>query len=324
MTFTVAITGAGGFLGQHLVRHAEASGARVIGIVREEGAADPARGPSTTMLAIDRVLGEPDTLRGVDVLIHAAAIRHRHGTAARSYRASNVELVEHVLRAAGGRVGRFVHVSSVGVYGFPSELPITEATPFAPRTLYSQTKIAAEKLVRPLARSLSLPFTIVRPTIIYGAGDRGGMVDKLAAMLRAGRYRIVGSGENTLHHTHVDDVVDGIFALAASDRAKDDDFIIAGPETTTLNRLSELVAKAIGVRVPRLHVPLVVARAVATAIDLAAYRGISLSGEPPVNHEKLDVMTVPISFDPAKARGAGFLPRIAYVEGIERTLRGAA
>lgn len=313
----VAVTGAAGFLGGHLVRAARERGADSLAIVREpKGAGE---------VSMASVLADPGALRGTDVLVHAAAIRHRHGADARAYRASNVDLVRELVRAAAGRVGRFVLVSSVGVYGFPPErdLPITEATPFAPRTLYSQTKIEAEKLVASLAPSLGLPFTIVRPTIIYGPGDTNGMLDKLAAMLRARRYLLVGRGDNTLHHTYVDDVVDGIFTLAASDSARDDHFIVAGPETITLRRLSELVARAVGTRVPAVHVPIGVARAVAAAVDVAAYRGLAFTQqEPPINNEKLDVMTVPIAFDPAKAARAGFRPSVGYEEGIRRTLGG--
>lgn len=309
----VAVTGAAGFLGGHLVRAAAEGGASVVPIVRE------ARDAASRSMA--EVLGNPSLLGGTDVLVHAAAIRHRHGAAADAYRASNVDLVESLVRAAAGRVGRFVFVSSVGVYGFPGELPISEATPFEPRTLYGQTKIEGEKLVRRLATSLGLPFTIVRPTIIYGPGDTNGMLDKLAAMIRSGRYVIVGKGDNSLHHTHVDDMVRGIFELAASERAKNDDFIVCGPETTTLRRMSEQVAKVVGGRIPPVRIPIGFARTVASVIDVIAYRGLAFTqAEPPINNEKLDVMTVPIAFDGSKARAAGFVPRIGYEEGIARTL----
>lgn len=273
---------------------------------------------------MQELLADPTQLDGTDLLVHSAAVRHRHGTSAADYRASNVELVEALVRAAAGRVGRFVFVSSVGVYGWPRELPISEMTLKTPNTLYSATKIAAEKLVARLGRELGLAYTIVRPTIFYGRGDTNGMLEKLAAMIRARRYLIVGSGENVLHHTHVDDVVDGIFSLASNERARNDDFIVAGPETITLSRLSELVAKALGRTVPPVHVPLRLARAVATAIDIASWRGFAFQDrEPPINNEKLDVMTLDVAFDPSKARSAGFEPRIGYVEGVRRTL-GAA
>jgi nucleoside-diphosphate-sugar epimerase len=295
-------------------------GASVLAVTRDTRDLADAHGLADRA-SMSEVLADPRLLDGADVLVHAAAIRHRHGADPRAYRASNVDLVDALVRAAAGRVGRFVLVSSVGVYGFPRELPITESSPFAPRTLYSETKVEAEALVARLAASLGLRYTIVRPTIVYGRGDTNGMLDKLAAMLRAGRYRLVGSGDNTLHHTHVDDVVRGVMSLAESPTAVNDHFIIAGPETITLRRLGELIARAVGVEVPRVRIPLRIARLAASCIDLATARGLAFTKkEPPVNNEKLDVMTVPIAFDPSKARAAGFEPRIGYEEGIARTL----
>lgn len=308
----VAVTGAGGFLGGHLVRRLREEGVEIIPLVR---AGDT---------SVDRALERPELLGKLDVLIHAAAVRHRHGATAKAYRASNVELPERILRAAAGRVRRFVLISSVGVYGFPEKLPIRETHPFAPATLYSATKVEAEKLVRELGAELGVEVVIVRPTIVYGKGDKNGMLDKMARMIRAGSYRIVGSGENVLHHTHVDDVVDGVLLAARSPAARGEDFILSGPETTTLAGLSDLVARAVGKKVPRLRVPLGFARAAATVVDVLAYRGLAfVEREPPINHEKLDVMTRSIAFDCGKAKERlGFAPKVSYAEGIRRTLDG--
>jgi nucleoside-diphosphate-sugar epimerase len=314
----IAVTGAAGFLGHHLIDAAQRRGLEALSIVRSAV-------PTADTVAMSDLLATPSRLDGTDVLVHAAAVRHRHGASADSYRASNIDLVEALLRAAAGRVGRFVFVSSVGVYGWPRRLPVTEANPFAPVTLYSWTKVEAEKRVARLAKELGVSYTIVRPTIIYGTGDTNGMLDKLTRMIAARRYLIVGSGANTLHHTHVDDVVAGIFALAESDAARDEHFIVAGPETITLAKLSELVATACGRSIPRLHVPLPFARAAATAIDVAAWHHVGWTEkEPPINNEKLDVMTLDIAFDPAKAAAAGFVPRVRYEEGIRRTFGAAA
>jgi nucleoside-diphosphate-sugar epimerase len=216
-------------------------------------------------------------------------------------------------------------VSSVGVYGFPSALPIAETHPFAPRTLYSVTKIEAEQMIARVAPELGIEYAIVRPTIIYGAGDTNGMLDKTAAMIRAGTYRIVGDGTNSLHHTHVDDVVDGVYLAATHPAAAGVHFILAGPETITLREFSDCVARAVGRPVAKMRVPLAFARAVATAMDVAEYRGWAFrEKEPPINHAKLDVMTVSIAFDSSKARRMiGYAPRIGYEEGIARTLGSA-
>src|SRR4051794_16482926 len=107
----VVVTGAAGFLGSHVAKRAVEQGADVIGVTRE------ARGREGISMA--SLLADPGVLDGTDVLVHAAAIRHRHGADPASYRASNVDLVGALLAASKGRVKRFVHVSSVGVYGFP-------------------------------------------------------------------------------------------------------------------------------------------------------------------------------------------------------------
>jgi nucleoside-diphosphate-sugar epimerase len=313
---SVAVTGAAGFLGSHLVAGLRARSIRVLPIVREIDARSPEGSRSLTS-----VLRDPRALDGLDALIHSAAIRHRHGAKPQEYYASNVDMVRGLLDACASRVRRFVFVSSVGVYGFPSVLPITEAFPFAPRTLYSQTKVEAERLVRELATAQALDFTIVRPTIFYGPND-DGMLPKLAKMIRAGRYLIVGDGRNTLHHAHVDDIVEGIRLAALLPAAAGEDMILAGPETITLEALSRLVASVVGAEVPRVHVPAWLARAVATGVEVARYRDFAFAQhELPVQHDKLDVMTLPIAFDISKAtRLLGFAPRVAYAEGIARTL----
>lgn len=313
----VAITGAAGFLGAHTVDGFRGRGVVVLPLVRAASPADPAGAR-----VVAEVLERPDMLAGIDVVIHAAAVRHRYGVGTSDYRASNVELALQMMRAAAAAsVRRFVLVSSVGVYGFPAALPIDESFPYAPRTLYSATKVEAETRARSLAAELGLSLVIARPTIVYGPGDRNGMMDKMAAMIRAGTYRVVGSGRNVLHHTHIDDIVLGLWLAATRPEAASDDFIFAGPETTTLGELSALVARAVGRRLGAIHVPLRFARAVARVVDAAAKHNVAFTTrEPPINDEKLDVMTLPVAFDVAKARRLlGYAPRVGYEEGVRRT-----
>ncbi len=315
------ITGAGGFLGRHLVSAGRDRGHWVLPVVRK---LDPLAPPDSGTM--DEVLRGALPEGHFDAVVHAAAVRHRHGVDAAAYRDSNVALVGRLLGAMRGRASRFVLVSSVGVYGFPSALPVSERNVFAPTTLYSQTKVDAERLVRKLAEDYEMEFTIVRPTIIYGPGDDWGMLNKMVAMMRAGTYRIVGDGSNKLHHTFVGDVVDAILLSCHHPAARNEDFIIAGPEPTTLRELSLLVATTIGSRLPDLHIPMSVARVAATLIDVAAYRGLAwTTTEPPVNHEKLDVMTRSIWFDTSKASTRmGFVARTPYREGIWQTLAAAS
>jgi nucleoside-diphosphate-sugar epimerase len=316
----LAVTGAGGFVGGHLVRALRARGDEVLPLVRNVASSSP-----SGSRPLRDVLDAPTALDGLDAIVHAAAVRHRHGVGEAAYRASNVDLVERLVRVAAGRVRRFVYVSSVGVYGFPAMIPIDESFPYAPVTTYSRSKVEAEGLVRRVATEVGVEHVIVRPTIVYGAGDTNGMLDKLARMIRAGTYLVVGDGANTLHHTHIDDLVRGLLLAAEAPSAKDEDFVLAGPETITLQRLSELVAKAVGRPLRRPHIPLSVARTIATVFDLAALCGVAfVRREPPISSEKLDVMCRSIAFSAAKARRTlGFAPLVSYEEGIRRTLVGS-
>jgi nucleoside-diphosphate-sugar epimerase len=316
-----AILGAAGFLGSHLVRGFEARGARVQPLVRALEDRSPARARAS-----DEALAQPEAvLRGTEVLVHVAAARLRHRAEAGEARAANLDLLERAMRAAAAAgVRRFVLVSSVGVYGFSPRLPITEEHPYAPRTPQAATKVEVEVRARRAARELGLELCIVRPARAYGPGDHG-LLETMAALIRAGTYRVVGPGDNVLHHVHVDDVVEGVWLAATRREAAGDHFILAGPETTTLAALSERVARVVGRSLPRRHVPSGLARALATVADVAANRGLAFtSREPPINHAMLDEMTLPLCFDITKARRRfGFSPRVGYDEGVMRTLRGS-
>lgn len=315
----MAVSGAAGFLGSHLVRGFDARGARVLPLVR----AVDGRSPASARPLAD-VLLDAGALSRIDVFVHAATPRHRPDADAMVHRATNVELVEHAVRAcAKAGVSRFVFVSAVGVYGYPPALPVTETYPYAPRTPYAAGKVEAELRAKRVSRDLPIELVVARPSIVYGPGGEGGFLDRMAALIRRATYRVVGSGDNPLHHAYVDDVVEGLWLASTHAAAAGEDFIVAGPETTTLGALSALVAKAVGHELPRRHVPVAVARAVATAFDAASQSGVAFTRrEAPLTHEKLDALTLPIAYDLAKARRLlGFAPSVGYEEGVMRTLR---
>jgi nucleoside-diphosphate-sugar epimerase len=317
---SAAIVGAGRFLGAHLVRGFEARGARVVPVLRGRGAWSPAG-----VRTLDEAEAEPALLEGCEALVHVAAPSARPGSDGADFRATSLDMVERAARLArAAHVRRLVLVSGVSVYGFPARLPVTEVHPYAPRTAAAAVLVEGEVRARRAARELGLDLVIVRPAIVYGPGDSPGLLEEMAARMRAGTYRVVGAGQNVLHHIHVDDAVEGIWLAAARAEAAGDHFILAGPETTTLLALSELVATSIGRSLPGRHVPSGLARALATVVDVAANRGLAFtSREPPVSHAKLDDTTLPICFDITRAkRRLGFLPRVGYAEGVARTLRG--
>jgi len=311
----VAIIGAAGFVGSHLVRGFEARGARVLPLVRAVDDRSPA-GARTLAEAVERpaIVGEGA------VAIYAAA-----GRGDPQPRSAELDRVERAMRmSVSARVDRFVLVSSTAVYGFPQRLPVTEEHPYAPRTATAAVKVEVEMRARRVARESGLRLVIVRPTVVYGPGTRGGLLDRMASAIQIGV--VVGPGDNLVHLTHVDDVVEGTWLAATRPEAQGEHFILAGPSTTTLASLCDLVARTMDRPAPSVRVPSSVARAVATVVDVAAHRGVTFGRRrsvPPIRHEQLDEMTLSIAFDTTKARRRlGFAPRVDYEEGVARTLLG--
>jgi len=147
----VLVTGATGFLGQHLVEALQRCPSTVIALMRNpdgwQGELSGVRGDLT----------QPESLKGlcsgVSTVFHLAGVahvdpEHTPGTGER-HRRVTVEgtraLLEEAVRAG---VGRFVFVSSVKVMGEGGHRRLDEASPEAPETAYGKAKLAAERLVR--------------------------------------------------------------------------------------------------------------------------------------------------------------------------------
>ena len=254
--------------------------------------------------------------RNVEVVYHIAAIYRKAGVSAGDYRAVNAEAPAQVV-AAAARAGarRVVHCSTVGVHGDIDHPPANEDAPLKPGDIYQQTKLEGERLAREAGARHSIEVTVVRPTGIYGPGDR-----RLLKLFRAATRRlpILGTGEIYYHLTYIDDLVEGFRLCGECPSAANRTYILAGGEVTTLNELIAMIADAAGVPPPRIHLPVWpfwAAGAVCEAV--CAPFGI----EPPIYRRRVDFYTKSRAFDITRARREiGFEPRVGLREGIRRTL----
>jgi nucleoside-diphosphate-sugar epimerase len=308
----VVVTGATGFIGGHVASELVRRGVPVVALHRRPF--EPAEIPGVTWRTFDEWerRGEPSA-----ALVHVAAVRHRHGVPPEEYGRQNVALTARLLAAAKGRVGRFVDVSSIAVFGWPRELPIDESRPFAPVGPYGRSKVETERMVR----ASGLPYAIVRPSITYGPRDTNGMIDKLFRLVKAGRYRLVGSGSSRVQLVYAEDLAHAIAETALRPGLDGDEFICTYRDPITIRVLSSLVAEIAGHPLPALGVPLGVARAAGFAFETLEKLGFRFpGGEPPVTREKLQTVTVDRAYRIDRMRGLlAWEPPTSYQEGLRRT-----
>jgi nucleoside-diphosphate-sugar epimerase len=205
-------------LGSHVAEQLVARGEHVRALVRPTS--DTAFLRSLGVELVEADLDQPATLpravAGVDVVYHCAARVGDWGPRS-LFRRAIVEATAHLVdacRRAG--VGRLLHVSSINVYGHPRLARgqwLSEEDPIGRKLWwgdhYCRAKIAAEECVR----DSGLPWTVVRPSWIYGPRDRNSLPRVLAA-IRAGRAALLGRGDNLLNIVYAGDVADGALQAA--------------------------------------------------------------------------------------------------------------
>jgi len=175
---SVLVTGATGFIGQHLVEVLRLRpDYRVVAATRRH-----VELPVETYQVGD-LNSQTDwyqVLQGIDVVIHLAARAHvlderGKDPAAEFLRVNTEGTINLVKQAIAAGVQHFVFISSVGAVASFSDVPLTEEDACLPDTPYGRSKLATEIALKNLASDSAIAWTILRPTLVYGAGNPGNM-----------------------------------------------------------------------------------------------------------------------------------------------------
>jgi nucleoside-diphosphate-sugar epimerase len=314
----VALTGASGYTGGHLLKRLVARGDSVAALVRE-GSVTPelkASGAGIVKGALGDAAAARRLVDGCDAVLHVAAVYRTAGHPDSYYREINVEGTRILLEAAvAAGVRRFVHTSTVGVHGDVKNPPADENAPIAPSDVYQETKAEADALAREFGRTQKLEVTIVRPGAIYGPGETRLL--KLFRSIARGRYAVVGSGKPHYHLVYIDDLVDGYLLALDRPEAAGETFIIAGGRALSQNFLAREIAQATGGSVWPFHIP---AWPIQRLGDLVEAICVPLRLEPPIHRRRVDFWVKNRSFSIEKARRVlGYAPKVDVSEGIKRT-----
>jgi nucleoside-diphosphate-sugar epimerase len=307
----VFLTGALGFIGRAIADRYAAEGVEVRGV---DVAADPARG----VVAGDvREAGDwQGHAEGCDVVIHLAAALG-FGGRHEDFWPINVLGTRNALDAAvAAGAARFVHTSSIVVFGDSFTGTVDERTPVQPTGRpYTDTKIASEQVVLQAHVAGELPCTIVRPGDVYGPGSRPWVILPLEAIRRR-QVVLPARGRGVMSPVYVDDLVDGYARAAREPAALGQVITVTGPGPVETRDFFRHHFEWLGMRGP-MTVPTPIALGMAGVAD-AFYRLRRRGSE--ANPGAVRYMTRRGTIPIERARALlGYEPSVSLDEGMRRS-----
>ena len=211
---SILVTGSSGFIGTHLVRRLAAQGAQIVGLdllpPREEL-------PGVSYIRGDvRRLSELE-LPKIDRIFNLAAVHTTPGHPDHEYYDTNVwGAIEAAKLAERDGVKHITFTSSISIYG-PSEEKKVETSAPAPVSSYGKSKLMAEEIHRGwLRQAADRKLTIVRPAVVFGAGE-GGNFARMAALLKKGLFVFPGRRDTIKSCIYVEDLIDLFLAAGATE-----------------------------------------------------------------------------------------------------------
>ncbi len=254
----VLVTGAGGFIGSHLVERLVDLGANVRGFVHYNslgrwGWLDD----SSKKDHVDVIVGDiidhdsvRNAVKGVEVVFHLAAligIPYSY-QAPSSYVQTNVVGTLNVLQASlATKVEKVVHTSTSEAYGSAQYVPIDENHPLQGQSPYSATKIGADKLAESFFRSFELPVATIRPFNTYGPRQsaRAIIPTVISQALTQSKLRL-GNLTPTRDLNFVSDTVEGFLHVASEAKAVGEVINIGNGKEISIGDLAQKIIKLMG------------------------------------------------------------------------------
>jgi UDP-glucose 4-epimerase len=253
------VTGAGGFIGRHLVARLLQNGYSVRALVHKSR--PPAEWPANVEVAIGDVRDAQamkEVAAGCEIVYHLAGKAHAL-TEVRgdedTYRAINTDGTRHVLEGAVASGARaFVLFSSVKVMGEGGGQCLNESFVGTPTSSYGCSKLAAEQVTLDIGRRTGLHVTCLRFPLIYGPGNKGNLSRMIAAIDRR-VFPPLPELANRRSMVHVVDAVQAAVLAAGVPAASGQCYIVTDGCAYSTRELYHLICRALDKPIPRWHVP---------------------------------------------------------------------
>jgi dTDP-glucose 4,6-dehydratase len=249
----VLVTGAGGFIGSHLVEALVEQGARVKALVHYNSAGswgwldtfsqelkskiEVVAGDIRDPAYVGEIVKDTGTVFHLAALIAIPFSYH----SPHSYIETNITGTLNILQACrNNNVGRLLVTSTSEVYGTAQYVPIDENHPRQGQSPYSASKIGADSIAESFYRSFNLPLTIVRPFNTYGPRQSArAVIPSIITQLLAGRNELkLGALDPTRDFNYVKDTVAGFIKIARSEKCIGKDLNIATGKEISIGELA--------------------------------------------------------------------------------------
>lgn len=257
---TIAVTGAGGFIGNHVLQALVAAGYHPVAILRPSARTVPALDGVTVRYAdVSNLRALAEAAEGADAIIHLAGLISTNARDRRDLIRVNVAGAKNVLQVTRrGHVKRLLFMSTTSAVGAlyedMPEYALNEHSPFnidETRVDYITAKRVAHKLALG-DRTAGLPVTVLSPSFVVGPGDSVRNSTQLIDLVARGQLPLLPHGG--INPIDVRDVANAVVAaLAHHDPAEH--YILAGRQNISLSGFAEQVARVAGTAAPRRHLP---------------------------------------------------------------------
>ncbi len=319
----VLVTGGGGFLGGAIVRRLIERGHTVRTLARGDYPALRTLGAETMQGDIANYAAVEAAVRGCEAVVHTAAKAGAWGPYLEYYD-TNVLGTQNVINACKcSGAARLVYTStpSVAFAGVDQE-GATESAPYPKKFLaaYPRTKATAEQLVL-AANGVHLTTVALRPHLIWGPGDTQ-LGPRIIERARAGRLRIVGTGQQLVDATYVDNAahahVLAVDCVTAGAACAGQSYYITNGEPWPIAGIMNGILEAAGVAPVTKRISPGLATFAGTVLE-AAYTVLRKKSEPPMTRFVARQLGTAHWYDISAARrDLGYAPAVTMKEGLER------
>ncbi len=302
----ILVTGASGFIGRTLVAELAGAGHAVRAAMRQPADIFPRSVEVVAVSDLTRPVEWRALLKGVETVVHLAGIAHAGPRIAEETydRVNRLATAELAVAAKAIGIHHLVFISSIrGQSGPSSDAILRESDPPRPTDAYGRSKLAAEDAIR----AAGVPFTILRPVLIYGPGVRGNLA-RLIELARTSWPLPLGLCRNRRSLLARQNLIGAIHFALEQPLAQGETYIVADPKALTLAEIVGAMRAGQGRRPGLLPVPPALIALGAKAIGRAD-QWQRLGG----NHVA----------DPGKLLHAGWKPTIDTGSGLAALMRTA-